>query len=111
MSLFPEATLNGRELELTSQALARSSEDKSRGIWNGGDGVQAAETPFRAGKHFVNESISPLQGSLDGSAVGHLPSAQGVAPGSRDRVPRRAPCMEPASPSACASASLSGSHE
>ena len=28
------------------------------------------------------------------------PSAQGVTPGSWDRVPRRAPCMEPASPSA-----------
>ena len=36
-----------------------------------------------------------------------LPSAQVVTPGSRDRVPRRAPCMEPASPSACVSTSLS----
>ena len=42
-----------------------------------------------------------------GSAVEPLPSAQGVTPGSRDRVPRRAPCMEPASPSAWVSASLS----
>ena len=35
------------------------------------------------------------------------PSAQGVILETRDRVPRRAPCMEPASPSACVSASLS----
>ena len=45
-------------------------------------------------------------GCLGGSAVGHLPSAQGVTPGSWDRVPRQAPCLEPASPSACVSASL-----
>ena len=31
------------------------------------------------------------------SGVERLPSAQGVTPGSRDRVPRRAPCMEPVS--------------
>ena len=35
------------------------------------------------------------------------PSAQGVTPESRDRVPRQAPCMELASPSAWVSASLS----
>ena len=35
------------------------------------------------------------------------PSAQGVIPETRDRVPHRAPCWEPASPSACVSASLS----
>ena len=35
------------------------------------------------------------------------PSAQGVILETRDQVPRRAPCMEPASPSACVSASLS----
>ena len=46
-------------------------------------------------------------GSLGGSAVEHLPSAQGVILESWDRVPHRAPCMEPASPSAGASASLS----
>ena len=47
------------------------------------------------------------RGSLGGSVVWHLPSAQGVTPGSRDRVPCWAPCMEPASPSACVSASPS----
>ena len=46
-------------------------------------------------------------GSLDSLAVWHLPSAQGMVLESRDRVPHRAPCMEPASPSACVSASLS----
>uniref|UniRef100_A0A8C0KH11 Uncharacterized protein n=1 Tax=Canis lupus dingo TaxID=286419 RepID=A0A8C0KH11_CANLU len=34
------------------------------------------------------------------------PSAQGVILGTRDQVPHRAPCMEPASPSASVSASL-----
>ena len=48
-----------------------------------------------------------LLGHLDGSAVECLPLAQGVIPECRDRVPPRAPCMEPASPSACVSASLS----
>ena len=36
-----------------------------------------------------------------------LPSAQGVILETRDQVPRWAPCMEPASPSACVSVSLS----
>ena len=35
-----------------------------------------------------------------------LPSAQGVILETRDQVPRRAPYREPASPSACVSASL-----
>ena len=35
------------------------------------------------------------------------PATQGVILETRDRVPRQAPCMEPASPSACVSASLS----
>ena len=36
-----------------------------------------------------------------------LPSAQGVILETRNQVPRRAPCMQPASPSACVSAFLS----
>ena len=48
-----------------------------------------------------------IRGSLGGSAVWRLPLAQGVILESRDRVPRRAPGMEPASPSSCVSASLS----
>ena len=46
-------------------------------------------------------------GPPGGSVVGHLPLAQGVIPGSWDRVPHRGPCREPASPSACVSASVS----
>ena len=46
-------------------------------------------------------------GHLGGSVVERLPSAQGVILESRNQVSRRAPCMEPASPSACVSASLS----
>ena len=48
----------------------------------------------------------PSRGSLGGSAVWRLPLAQGAILESRDRVPRRAPGMEPASPSACVSLSL-----
>ena len=44
---------------------------------------------------------------LGGSVVDHLPLAQGAIPGSWDRVPCRAPGMEPASPSACVSVSVS----
>ena len=51
-----------------------------------------------------------IMGTPVGSAVERLPSAQGMILGSRNRVPHRAPCMEPASPSACVSASLSLSH-
>ena len=39
------------------------------------------------------------------------PLAQGVILETQDGVPRWAPCMEPASPSACVSASLSVSHK
>ena len=34
------------------------------------------------------------------------PSAQGMILETQDRVPHRAPCMEPASPPACVSGSL-----
>ena len=45
-------------------------------------------------------------GRLGGSAVEHLPSAQGVILGSQGQVPHWAPHREPASHSACVSASL-----
>ena len=45
-----------------------------------------------------------MPGWLSGLAP---PLAQGVILESWDRVPHGAPCMEPASPSACVSASLS----
>ena len=44
---------------------------------------------------------------MEGSAVKHLPSAQGVILESWDQVPHQVPCMEPASPSACVFTSLS----
>ena len=47
------------------------------------------------------------RGRPGASVFEHLPSAQGVILEARNRVPRWAPCMEPASPSACVSASLS----
>ena len=49
---------------------------------------------------------SAFLGHLGGSEVEHLPLAQVVIPGSWDRVLHQAPCREPASPSACVSASL-----
>ena len=49
---------------------------------------------------FASSYKTQVRGSLGGSAVWHLPLAQGVFLETRDRVPRRAPCMEPASPSA-----------
>ena len=52
-----------------------------------------------------------MRGSLGGSVVEHLPLAQGMILDSWDGVPHRAPCMEPASPSACVSASLCVSHK
>ena len=50
---------------------------------------------------------SLVLGHLSGSVVERLPSAQVMTPGSWDRVLHRAPCMEPASPSAYISVSLS----
>ena len=60
---------------------------------------------------YWNWLLIPREGYLGGSAVEHLPLTQGMILKSLDRVPRRAPCMEPASPSACISASLCVSHE
>ena len=48
-----------------------------------------------------------LEGHLGDSVVEHLPLAQVMILGSWDRVPHLAPQEEPASPSACVSASLS----
>ena len=48
---------------------------------------------------------------MAGSVVEHLLSAQGMIPGSWDRVSHWAPRREPASPSAFVSASLSVSQE
>ena len=47
------------------------------------------------------------RGSQGGSVVWHLPSAWGMILESRDWILHQAPCVEPASSSACVSASLS----
>ena len=54
----------------------------------------------------VNLPRTRGMGRLGGSAVERVPSAQGVIPGSWDRVLHQALRREPASPSACVSASL-----
>ena len=47
-----------------------------------------------------------LGGHLGGSVVERPPLPQFLIPGSWDQVLHRAPCMQPASPSACVSASF-----
>ena len=48
-----------------------------------------------------------ILGRPGGSGVERLSLAQGMILGSQDQIPHQAPCMEPASPSACISLSLS----
>ena len=48
-----------------------------------------------------------IRGHLGGSVIECLPLAQDVILRSWDRVPYRAPCEEPASPSVCISVSVS----
>ena len=57
----------------------------------------------------LHHQINKIRDTWVAQAVGHLPSTQGMIPGSRDLVSHWAPCMEPASPSASVSASLSAS--
>ena len=74
-------------------------------------GKEASET-FR--RVTLGPKVGPRcaePGQLGGSAVEHLPLAQGVILGSWDQVPHWASHREPASPSACVSASLSLSHD
>ena len=54
-----------------------------------------------------NKLFKFFPGHLGGSGVKRLPLAQGMILESQDQVPHWAPCMEPASPSTCVSASLS----
>ena len=63
--------------------------------------------PFLIIKRKKKKKKETSTGHLGGSVIEHLPLAQVVIPGSWDQVPHRAPCMEPASPSAYVSASLS----
>ena len=73
--------------------------------------IQVKLSPNRNGSGSARPPSTSLilihpTGSLGGSVVWRLPLAQGVVLESQDRVPRQAPGMEPASPSACVSASL-----
>ena len=60
-------------------------------------------------KGLGQEALS--SGRLGGSAVEHLPLAQGMILGSQNRVLHQAPHREPASPSACVSTSVSLLHK
>ena len=55
----------------------------------------------------LSVSYKVFQGCLGGLAVERLPLAQGMIPESWDRVPHRAPCMEPVLPLPYVSASFS----
>ena len=59
------------------------------------------------GQQCVKYYSIKLEGCLGGSAVEHLPLAQDGIPESQDQVPHGTPYREPASPSACVSASPS----
>ena len=58
-------------------------------------------------KNLQNSISKTKMGRLGGLAVEHLPLAQGMILELWDGVPYWVSCMEPASPSACVSASLS----
>ena len=64
---------------------------------------QAGNDRDRSGNEH-QQTQKRLERHLGALAVEHLPSAQGMTPGSWDRVSH---CREPASPSACVSASFS----
>ena len=57
---------------------------------------------------YFNSTVQGQPGWLSDLAP---PSARGLTLETRHRVPCQAPCMEPASPSTCVSASLSLSHK
>ena len=72
-----------------------------------GEGGRSTAEPPRDPRILFKTAL--LEGHLGGSAVGRLPSVQGVIPESQDQVPHGAPCEDPASSSAYVSASFSGS--
>ena len=69
--------------------------------------LSSSASHLHACTHMYSLSLkNKNKGCLGGSEVEHLPSAQGRILESQDRVPQRAPCMKPASPSACVPAFL-----
>ena len=78
----------------------------SQHCWAHKEGVERVESVQVPGTALGLENTP--QGGQPGWLSGLvLSSAQGVIPETWDQVPRRAPCMEPVSPPACVSASLS----
>ena len=71
----------------------------------GADGCCCEPAHWKGSSSFEKEEEWAARGAQRLSTC--LPSAQGGTPGTWDRVPRRAPRMEPASPSACVAASVS----
>ena len=79
--------------------------------WVAGDRMPYPSLPFSPNEMSASQIKSAdcpeAPGWLSGLSIQLLLSAQVTVSGSWDRVPHRAPCREPASPSAYVSASLS----
>ena len=86
---------------------------EGQGVVGMSKGDQKIKSPRYISPRGVMHSVvttvkdTALQGHLGGSVVERLPLAQGMILGSQDRVLHPGLCMEPASPSACVSASPS----
>ena len=93
------------------EGMTHSCPEGCRGGTCLGTPAWASRAPLSSLGHLDESSKPGTLGHLGGSAVEHLPSAQGVISGYWDLVPHQAPHRELASPSACVSASLSVSHE
>ena len=107
-AFLPAGALNAQECPTVLPALVRRW-----GLVRPGEshGLSPLLHVFGCEVSFLTTQDGCTVGHPGGSVVEHLPSAQGVTLGSRDRVRRQAPCMEPVSPSACLCLSLWVSHE
>ena len=72
------------------------------------DATTHVPSPPHHTSHFL---LAPHEEACAFTVVLLWPLVQGMILGTGDRVPYRAPCVEPASPSACVSASLCFSHK
>ena len=79
---------------------------KTPGVFPASTQPSAIHPSWAASAVYLQQEPEHL-GCLGGSAVEHLPWAQLVIPEFQDQVPYQAPHGEPASPSACVSASFS----